>query len=231
MKTARRTPTGVSSSGALSPSRRRHSPEAQWRLQRGRRRAAGLVTKISEGMHGAKSIAPSGQAVSDAGLSTPAPITLDRPTNGFAAAAAVAADADAAERVLPDHVAYERGGSRRRRRHEADVARMGLTRVETALGQTVATLSEPINRFWLSHSNSLMTWVSQELDDRRRRRDRGAGLQHARWHQRRTDADWPAPTAPRRSSNTSSAIHTPVTYCYALVVVVHCYGELLFVAS
>ena len=114
-------------------------------------------------MRGAKCRAPSGQAVSPAGLSIPAPISLDRPTSGCCRDAAERADADAAELWLPEaDDADERSRRRRRRRHEADVSVMGLTRVDTVL-EVVANLSEPINRFWLSDSGSLQTWVGQEL--------------------------------------------------------------------
>jgi HK97 family phage major capsid protein len=39
---------------------------------------------------------------------------------------------------------------------------MGLERIDTVL-KVVATLSEPVNRFWLSDSQSLQTWITQEL--------------------------------------------------------------------
>lgn len=122
----------------------------------------GIVKQIVDGMRGSKSIAPSGQAVSPAGLSLPQPISLDRPTVGLLPLLQAQAT------PTPPTVSFLQQTARTN--NAAVVAEGGtkptsimtLQRIDTVL-QVVATLSEKVSRFWLSDSPSLLTWIQQEL--------------------------------------------------------------------
>jgi len=109
-----------------------------------------------------KAIAPSGAEVAPSGLTLPAPIEMPIPVNGLLAVVP-------AETVpQPPLVSYLKQNARAfaaavvASGAQKPTTTMGLTRVEAALS-VVATISEPIDRFWLSDSASVQMWVSDEL--------------------------------------------------------------------
>lgn len=119
--------------------------------------APALTSKIS-----AKALAPSGAEVAPAGLSELAPLSLAKPATSLLAAVGAT--------VLPNPPTYAYLRQTTRTNNAAAVADgatkptsvYGLTRVEDRL-RVIASLSEPVPKYWLDDSQDLRTFVESEL--------------------------------------------------------------------
>jgi len=111
---------------------------------------------------GSKSLAPSGAEVAPAGLTTLPPLSLTKPSTSLLAAIPA--------QVIDTPPTYSYLTQTTRTNRAAPVAsgdakpvsEYGLTRVEDRL-RVIASLSEPVDRYWLEDNDALRVFVEQEL--------------------------------------------------------------------